>query len=52
MNIFYEKIICKPENISVALRVTYTSLNISYSITSFPIDNPHRGSGDLLGVMA
>jgi hypothetical protein len=31
---------------SVALRVTHTSPNISYSKTSLPVDNPHRGSGD------
>src|SRR5271168_5313089 len=34
---------------SVTLRATITSLKKSYSITSFPIDNPHRGSGDWLG---
>ena len=34
---------------SVALRVTITSLKKSYSNTSLPVDNPHRGSGDWLG---
>jgi hypothetical protein len=31
------------------VRVTNTSLQKSYSKTLLPIDNPHRGSGDLLG---
>ena len=35
---------------SVALRVMNTSTKKSYSKTSLPVDNPHRGSGDWLGV--
>ena len=36
---------------SVALRVTNASTKILLLEPIIPIDNPHRGSGDLLGCM-